>query len=74
MRPIPTNLPAFGLLLSLTLIGCTTVQNRRDLYFPQCVWGPYTQMLHRGIPAPASVQGTVKTTASSDGKSVVAPQ
>jgi hypothetical protein len=55
------------------MIGCTTIENRRDLYFPQCVWGPYTKMLHHGIPAPKSVQGTWKGTPS-DGKSVVKPK
>jgi hypothetical protein len=61
------------MLLTVSLVGCTTIENRRDLYFPQCVWGPYTKMLHHGIPAPKSVQGTWKGTPS-DGKSVVKPQ
>ena len=27
------------------LASCTTIQNRRDLFFPQTVEGPYTRML-----------------------------
>jgi hypothetical protein len=37
--------------LSLSLVvlaSCTTIQNRRDLYFPQTVNGPYTRMLKDG--------------------------
>ena len=34
---------AFSLLSS-----CTTIQNRRDLYSPQPVNGPYTRMLKDG--------------------------
>jgi hypothetical protein len=35
------------LALSL-LTSCTTIQNRRDLYSPQPVNGPYTRMLKDG--------------------------
>jgi hypothetical protein len=35
------------LALSL-LTSCTTIQNRRDLYSPQTVDGPYTRMLKDG--------------------------
>ena len=35
------------LALSL-LTACTTIQNRRDLYSPQPVNGPYTRMLKDG--------------------------
>jgi hypothetical protein len=31
----------------------TTLENRRDMFFPQKVDGPYTRMLKDGIPAPA---------------------
>lgn len=34
------------------MIGCTTLENRRDLYFPQTVEGPYTRMMSDGIPTP----------------------
>ena len=38
-----------ALSLSLmVLASCTTIQNRRDLYFPQNVNGPYTRMLKDG--------------------------
>jgi hypothetical protein len=42
--------PALATLsLSLVvLVSCTTIQNRRDLYFPQTVNGPYTRMLKDG--------------------------
>lgn len=30
------------------LTSCTTIQNRRDLYSPQPVNGPYTRMLKDG--------------------------
>lgn len=30
------------------LSSCTTIQNRRDLYFPQTVEGPYIRMLKDG--------------------------
>jgi hypothetical protein len=36
-----------SLALSL-LTSCTTIQNRRDLYAPQTVEGPYTRMLKDG--------------------------
>jgi hypothetical protein len=46
-------LPLLALLLTLALLaGCTTLANRRDLYFPQTVEGPYTRMLQDGIPSP----------------------
>ncbi len=54
------------------LTGCTTLRNRRDLYFPQCVWGPYTKMRHHGIPKPTPVQGGAP--AATSGKNVVTPQ
>ena len=60
--------------VGFSLSSCTTIENRRDLYFPRCVWGPYTRMLHRGIPKPTPVQGTVTTSPSSGGKNVVKPK
>lgn len=42
-----------ALFLTFALLtGCTTLANRRDLYFPQTVEGPYTRMLRDGIPQP----------------------
>jgi hypothetical protein len=35
-------------LAFLLLTSCTTIQNRRDLYSPQPVNGPYTRMLKDG--------------------------
>lgn len=46
-------LQLLALFLVLALMaGCTTLANRRDLYFPQTVEGPYTRMLRDGIPQP----------------------
>jgi len=60
-------------LLAVCLTGCTTLENRRDLYFPQRVWGPYTKMLHRGTGKPKPE--TLKFPAvSGSGKNVVTPQ
>ena len=35
-------------LAVLILASCTTIQNRRDLFSPQPVEGPYTRMLKDG--------------------------
>jgi len=43
------------------------------MYFPQIIWGPYTKMLHRGIPHTTGEQGII-TTKPSSGKNVVRPQ
>lgn len=56
-------------LAFLFLTSCTTIQNRRDLYFPQPVDGPYTRMLKDGswrkkmvndatLPAEVSPEGS----------------
>jgi hypothetical protein len=37
-----------GTLAFSLLTSCTTIQNRRDLYSPQTVNGPYTRMLKDG--------------------------
>lgn len=52
------------------MTACTTLENRRDMYYPQVVNGPYTRMLHEGIPKPQPVCGHVSVR-TSDGKSVV---
>jgi hypothetical protein len=59
--------------MALSLIGCTTVENRRDLYFPQVVEGPYTRILHHGLPSPTPQHGTIHTKGSS-GKEIIKPQ
>jgi len=43
------------------------------MYFPQTIWGPYTKMLHHGIPRTTGEQGVISTK-SSGGKEVVRPQ
>jgi hypothetical protein len=57
-------------LAVLAMTACTTLENRRDMYYPQVVNGPYTRMLHEGIPKPQPVCGHVSVR-TSDGKSVV---
>jgi hypothetical protein len=52
------------------LASCTTLENRRDLYSPQKVNGPYTRMLKDGIPQPEPVGGPAPA-GFTDGKSVV---
>lgn len=69
----PNILVVIAFLMALSLIGCTTVENRRDLYFPQVVEGPYTRMLHHGIPAPTPQHGTINAKGSS-GKEVIKRQ
>lgn len=63
-------LPAAAAAVLLT--SCTTLENRRDLYFPQQVNGPYTRMLKDGLPKTKTQETTtVVATSGSDGKSVV---
>ena len=59
-------------LAALLLASCTTLENRRDMYNPQVVNGPYTRMMKDGIPKYRHVLVPVSGGASSsDGKSVV---
>lgn len=41
-----------GAVGTVFLTSCTTLENRRDLYCPAnyYAYGPYTRMLHEGIP------------------------
>ena len=55
----------------MLLASCTTLENRRDMYNPQTVNGPYTRMLKDGIPKFRTVVVPVSGGHSSDGKSVV---
>jgi len=63
----------FGAVGALILtVSCTTLENRRDMYSPQTVNGPYTQMVRNGLPTPAPKTATVTTeTTSGDYKNVV---
>ncbi len=56
---------------AVLLTSCTTLENRRDMFFPQKVNGPYTRMLHDGIPKPQPVSGVVIQTRTSDYKGTV---
>lgn len=49
---------------SVLMTSCTqtTLENRRDLYFPQKVNGPYTRMADDGIPEKEEVEVTVVET------------
>lgn len=66
MKPFLLPVAAAAILLT----SCTTLENRRDLYFPQKVNGPYTRMVKDGLPKPLPVEGAA-TVSASDGKSVV---
>lgn len=67
----PVKVSLFVLALAVVaLSACTTLENRRDMYFPQKVNGPYTRMLKDGIPKPQPVHGAAPS-GLSDGKSVV---
>jgi hypothetical protein len=47
-----TLLAIVGATGAILLSSCTTLENRADLYSPQNYFanGPYTRMLHTGIP------------------------
>jgi hypothetical protein len=55
------------------LMGCTTIQNRRDLYFPQTVQGPYTRMLHHRLSVPSPTPAQLPKSSGS-GKNVIKPR
>lgn len=66
-------------LAVLILASCTTIQNRRDLFSPQPVDGPYTRMLKDGSWRKQKVADTTVVTdpsadgSSSDSKKVMPP-
>jgi len=76
--PLSPKLPVgIAFLMVLSLTGCTTVENRRDLYSPQIVEGPYTRLLHHGLAKPKPQQiktSPASTHKSSSGKEVIKPQ
>ena len=57
--------------LALSLLNsCTTIQNRRDLYSPQTVEGPYTRMLKDGSwRKQKSAEAEVAPSSQADGSS-----
>lgn len=62
-----------AILLAATVMvftGCTTLANRRDLWSPQPVDGPYTRMVREGLPKPTGTTGSTSGEVSS-GKNVV---
>jgi len=72
--PLPLISPFIVIAICLVSTACTTIENRLDLYRPQTVQGPYTRMLHHGIPSPTPLNGTQTSGAESDGKNVITPQ
>jgi hypothetical protein len=79
MEKMKPALVVFSLALPL-LASCTTLQNRRDLYSPQPVNGPYTRMLKDGSwgkqkPAPVEEApgSPADGSASHDSKEVKPP-
>ena len=58
-----------GLIGLAGLTGCTTLENRRDMYSPQRVEGPYTRMLRERPEKPdaAVAENTQTTTSRSSG-------
>jgi hypothetical protein len=62
-----TLLVIIGTVAAVLLTSCTTLENRADLYSPQNYYanGPYTRMLHGGIPKVKTV--FVQTTARRTG-------
>ncbi|MEO8204684.1 MAG: hypothetical protein ABI615_00790 [Chthoniobacterales bacterium] len=58
-------------LLLAGLCSCTTLSNRRDMYSPQTVMGPYTRMVRHELRT-TTVTTITQTSVSqtSDGKSV----
>ncbi|MEO6054742.1 MAG: hypothetical protein ABIP97_12080 [Chthoniobacterales bacterium] len=59
-------------LLTAGLCSCTTLSNRRDMYSPQVVRGPYTRMLETGsYKKHTRTVITTTTTTTSDGKTII---
>lgn len=61
----------FGVCFPVFFTGCTTIENRRDLYSPQRVEGPYTRMLRDGIPDVSQQSVSVEGTGSGVSKNVI---
>lgn len=67
-----------SILVILLLSSCTTIQNRRDLFSPQTVEGPYTRMLKDGSwrkqkVADVDSSSPADVSTSSDSKMVKTP-
>jgi hypothetical protein len=79
MRLFPHLHTALFCCVAMTILaGCTTIQNRRDLYFPQTVQGPYTRMIHHRLsvpsPTPAQLPKGSAGGRSGSGKNVIKPR
>lgn len=61
-------------ILLTGLCSCTTLSNRRDMYSPQPVMGPYTRMLKNGIPRQKTQIVTVTSSNDGAGKAYVPPR
>jgi len=57
------------------MTACTTVENRRDLYSPQTVQGPYTRLLRHNlrVSTPTPIESSNQPTGHS-GKEVIKPR
>ena len=73
MQPAPLPRLLLSVVFALCLPGCTTIENRRDLYFPQCIWGPYTKILHHGVPKRV-LENVTFPEGTGNGKNVIKPQ
>ena len=76
MKPL---LPFIYPIAALSLASCTTLENRRDMYSPQKVNGPYTRMAGEWDNSPHPANARIKTVradagVSPDGKNYVSPQ
>lgn len=78
MRPLMTakqSATSVFLALLCLLSGCTTIQNRRDLYFPQRTDGPYTRMIRHGLKGPQSETAAIPSARQTgSGKNVIKPK
>jgi hypothetical protein len=71
MRLFPHLPTALFCCVAITILtGCTTIQNRRDLYFPQTVQGPYTRMIHHRLSVPSPTPAKLPKSSGS-GKNVI---
>lgn len=58
-----------GAMVGLVSCSTVTLENRRDLYQPEKVEGPYTRMLKDGIPDPNPPSDTGAVPDGEDGRS-----
>lgn len=78
IRPLTTakqSAAGISLVLLFLLSGCTTIQNRRDLYFPERTDGPYTRMIRHGLKGSTSQESAAPSSRhAGSGKNVIKPK